>query len=35
MVLDAVRCHFEVSDMPGVIRLNLVEDEVLSVEASA
>ena len=29
MVRDAVRCHFDESDRPRVIRLHLVKDEVL------
>ncbi len=30
-VRDAVRCHFEEADLPRVIRLHRVEDEVLAV----
>ena len=30
-VQDAVRCHFEEEEMPHVIRLHLVKDEVLAV----
>jgi hypothetical protein len=30
-VKDAVRCHFEEEEMPHVIRLHLVKDEVLAV----
>ena len=30
MVRDAVRCHFEEDEMPAVIRLHFVRDEVLS-----
>ncbi len=30
-VNDAVRCHFEKEKMPHVIRLHLVNDEVLAV----
>ena len=30
-VLDAVRCHFDESDLPEVVRLHFVRDEVLSV----
>ena len=30
MVRDAVRCHFEEDDMPAVIRLHFVHDEVIS-----
>jgi hypothetical protein len=29
MVRDAVRCHFEESDVPPVIRLHTVKDEVI------
>ena len=31
MVQDAVRCHFEERDLPLVIRLHLVKDEVIAV----
>jgi hypothetical protein len=31
MVQDAVRCHFEPSSAPRVIRLHLVKDEVILV----
>ena len=31
MVQDAVRCHFEEGDLPRVIRLHLVKDEVIAV----
>jgi hypothetical protein len=30
MVQDAVRCHFEESERPRLIRLHLVKDEVIS-----
>jgi len=30
MVKDAVACHFEEADRPGVIRLHIVRDEVLA-----
>lgn len=30
MVKDAVRCHFDESDMPKVIRLHIVQEEVLA-----
>jgi len=30
-VKDAVRCHFEVQDMPSIIRLHSVRDEILAV----
>ena len=29
MVKDAVRCHFDEGDMPKVIRLHIVQEEVL------
>ena len=31
MVQDAVRCHFEKSERPRVIRLHMVKDEVIPV----
>ena len=31
MVRDAVRCHFDDSSAPSVIRLHIVKDEVISV----
>ncbi len=30
-VRDAVRCHFEQKDLPRVIRLHIVKDEVIAV----
>ena len=30
MVRDAVRCHFDESSAPAVIRLHMVKDEVIS-----
>lgn len=30
-VRDAVRCHFEDKDMPQIIRLHIVKDEVMVV----
>jgi hypothetical protein len=30
-VRDAVRCHFEAADLPKVIRLHFVRDELISV----
>jgi hypothetical protein len=30
-VRDAVRCHFEQSEMPKLIRLHFVQDEVIAV----
>lgn len=29
-VRDAVRCHFEPSDLPKLLRLHLVRDEVIA-----
>jgi hypothetical protein len=31
MLQDAVRCHFEDTERPAVIRLHLVHDEVIAV----
>lgn len=31
MVKDAVRCHFDENEMPHIIRLHLVKDEVIAV----
>lgn len=30
-VRDAVRCHFDEADLPRVIRLHMVRDEILAV----
>ena len=30
-IRDAVRCHFEDKDMPSIVRLHLVKDEVIAV----
>jgi hypothetical protein len=30
-VRDAVRCHFEEPEMPSIIRLHMVRDEILAV----
>ena len=30
MIIDAVRCHFDEEEMPRVIRLRIVRQEVLS-----
>jgi len=30
MVQDAVKCHFEPSEKPALIRLHLVKDEVIA-----
>jgi len=29
MAQDAVRCHFDKKDMPSIIRLHVVKDEVI------
>jgi hypothetical protein len=31
MVRDAVRCHFDAQEMPAVIRLHIVKQEVMPV----
>ncbi len=31
MVKDAVKCHFDEKDMPRVIRLHMVKDEIIAV----
>ena len=31
MVQDAVQCHFEPEEMPRLIRLHMVKDEVIAV----
>jgi hypothetical protein len=31
MVRDAVRCHFDDAELPSVIRLHMVRDEVIAV----
>jgi hypothetical protein len=31
MVQDAVQCHFEAKEMPRLIRLHMVKDEVIAV----
>jgi hypothetical protein len=30
-IKDAVRCHFEAKEMPHMIRIHLVKDEVIAV----
>lgn len=30
-VKDAVKCHFEAKDLPHVIRLHMVKDEVMAI----
>lgn len=30
MITDAVRCHFDESNMPRIIRLHMVKEEVIS-----
>ncbi|MEA3445609.1 MAG: 2-oxoisovalerate dehydrogenase [Bacteroidota bacterium] len=31
MVKDAIRCHFEEDEMPKIVRLNFVKEEVLNI----
>ena len=31
MVQDAIQCHFEAEEMPKLIRLHIIEDEVIAV----
>lgn len=31
MALDAVRCHFDEGELPSIIRLHLVREEVIAV----
>jgi predicted RNase H-like HicB family nuclease len=31
MVKDAVRCHFEDAELPKIVRLHFVKDEVLNI----
>jgi len=31
MVQDAIQCHFEAKEMPRLIRLHMVKDEVIAV----
>ena len=30
MIQDAVHCHFDESDMPAIIRLHIVQEEVMA-----
>jgi len=30
-IKDAVKCHFETNDMPKIIRIHFVKDEVLTI----
>jgi len=30
-IIDAVKCHFKDTEMPHIIRMHLVKDEVISV----
>jgi hypothetical protein len=34
MVQDAIQCHFEAGEMPRLIRLHMVKDEVITVCSS-
>ena len=29
-IKDAIKCHFEEDNMPGIVRLHLVKDEVMA-----
>ena len=31
LVIDAVRCHFDEDEVPGLIRLHMVKEEVIAV----
>lgn len=31
MVIDAVKCHFDEKDMPSLIRMHIVKDEVVAI----
>ena len=31
MLRDAVKCHFDIEEMPSLIRIHLVKDELLAV----
>jgi predicted RNase H-like HicB family nuclease len=30
-VKDAIRCHFEANEMPHIVRLHIVKDEVIAI----
>ncbi|MEA3444228.1 MAG: 2-oxoisovalerate dehydrogenase [Bacteroidota bacterium] len=30
MVKDAIRCHFEADEMPNIVRLHFVKDEIFN-----
>lgn len=30
-IKDAVKCHFDVNDLPHIVRLHMVKDEVMSI----
>jgi predicted RNase H-like HicB family nuclease len=30
-IKDAVRCHFDAKDLPHIVRLHMVKDEVMSI----
>jgi len=31
MIVDAVKCHFDEKDMPSLIRMHIVKDEVITI----
>lgn len=31
MIVDAVKCHFDEKDMPSLIRIHIVKDEVIAI----
>lgn len=31
MIVDAVKCHFDKKDMPSLIRMHIVKDEVVAI----
>jgi len=31
MIVDAVKCHFDEKDMPSLIRMHIVKDEVIAI----
>ena len=31
MIVDAVKCHFDEEDLPKIIRIHIVKDEVIAI----
>ncbi len=31
MIVDAVKCHFDEEDLPKIIRMHIVKDEVIAI----